>query len=48
LGINDDNLEILGNEKENIKGMDIRVERISGQSRYETNEKINAKLPEYL
>ncbi len=48
LGINDDNLVILGNEKENIKGMDIRVERISDQSRYEKNERINAKLPEYL
>ena len=48
LGINDDNLVILGNEKENIKGLDIRGERMSGQSRYETNEKINAKLPEYL
>jgi len=46
LGINDDNLEILDNEKENIKGLDIWVERISGQSRYETNERINAKLPE--
>lgn len=28
-----------------LKGMKLNVERLSGASRYETNEKINAKLP---